>query len=81
MQNRPRKTLGACLIAIALGGCAQPMIPPAPPPLPADLVQACPDLTPIEDGTAAAVLRKLVEASQAYYDCQARHAGLVEAVQ
>ena len=61
--------------------CGPSMVPSPRPALPADLTRRCPDLTPLEDGTKAAVLRKLAEVGALYYDCQATHDGLVEAVQ
>lgn len=48
--------------------------------MPADLLAPCESLTPLADGTAAAVLRKLVEVGESYRDCAARHAALVDAV-
>lgn len=72
---------GVGFIALALTACQQAPIPfKDRPPLPANLTSPCPDLTPLEDGTGASVLRKLVELSSKYYDCQARHAALVKAV-
>lgn len=48
---------------------------------PPNLLAACPDLHPLEDGTAGAVLASIVELAEMYYDCQAKHAALAEAVQ
>lgn len=48
--------------------------------MPPNLIQACPDLSPLNDGTGAAVLRKIVEVSKLYYECQRRHGALVKAV-
>jgi hypothetical protein len=50
-------------------------------PLAGNLTAPCPDLTPLDDGLAATVLRKLVEVGEAYRLCAARHAELVKAVQ
>ena len=46
----------------------------------ASLTEQCPALTVLTDPSGGAVLRKLVEVSDAYYDCAARHRRLVEAV-
>jgi len=37
-------------------------------------------LTPLSDGSGAAVLRKLVEVSEDYYACKREHDALIEAV-
>lgn len=69
------------LIAGMLQGCQTPMPPSeARAPLPANLTQPCPDLTPLETATGAAVLRKIVETAELYYECQARHRALVDAL-
>lgn len=49
-------------------------------PLPPSLLTECPLLTPLPDGTRAAVARKLVEVAESYYDCRSKHRALVEAV-
>ena len=68
-------------IALTSQGCAQPMTPSeARSPIPANLTAPCADLTPLEEGTGAAVLRKIVEVAEMYYDCRRKHEALVEAV-
>jgi hypothetical protein len=49
-------------------------------PIPPSLTSPCPDLEALQDGTGAAVLRKLIEVAEQYYDCQRKHRALVEAV-
>lgn len=71
--------IATCVSAVM--GCQSLTAPlPERPPLPANLTAPCLPLTPLEDGTGAAVLRKLVEVSGAYYDCAARHGSLSDAV-
>jgi len=48
--------------------------------LPANLLTPCPDLPALDDGSAETTLRTLVEVSQLYYECQARHDALSAAV-
>ena len=36
-------------------------------------------MTVLTDGSAATVLRKVIEISEQYYECQRRHGALVEA--
>jgi hypothetical protein len=50
------------------------------PVLPADLVQPCPDLAPLTDSSAGALLQKLTDVSESYYDCQRKHSALVKAI-
>jgi hypothetical protein len=57
-------------------GCVASM----PRSLPVNLTRLCPDLTPLEEGSGAAITRKLVEVSELYYDCQRRHRALVESL-
>lgn len=47
--------------------------------IPANLATSCPDLTPLADGTGAAVLKWGVGTVKSYQDCQDRHKRLVEA--
>lgn len=54
---------------------------PPRPPIPASLLERCPDLTPLEGGTVGHLAAKLVEVSGLYYQCQIRHSGLSEASQ
>lgn len=49
------------------------------PPIPASLLERCPDLTPLEGNTMGHLAAKLVEVSGLYYQCQARHSGLSDA--
>lgn len=72
-----------CFIAsISTAACAPLMSSPQErPPLQGSLIQPCQDLTPLDDGAGASVLRKLVEVSDAYYVCAVRHAQLVKAIQ
>ena len=74
------KNLSTAMFACLLAGCASPM-PPSQgrTPLDASLVEPCPPLSPLADGTGAAVLRKLIEVGDAYADCSARHRRMVEA--
>jgi len=72
-------SIGMC--ASMLTACCLPT-PPLPERalLPPNLVQPCPDLMLLEDGTGAAVLRKLVEVSEQYHACQSGKSALIEAV-
>jgi hypothetical protein len=67
--------MSACLIA----GCPASM-PPSTGRTPPDasLVEPCPPLSPLADGTGAAVLRWILGTVDAYTDCQSRHRRLVE---
>lgn len=76
--------IGRCIAACALTltACALPIAPlPERAALPANLTALCPRLSPLDDGSGATVLRKLVEVSEAYYDCADKHEGLSKAVQ
>ena len=67
--------------ASMLTACGTPMQPlPDKLPLPANLTNPCPDLAPLSDGSGASVLRKVIEVSEQYYDCQRKHRALVDAV-
>lgn len=50
------------------------------PLIPANLTAPCPELSPLDDKTGAGLLAKLIEVSEQYYQCKARHRGLSEAV-
>ena len=63
-------------------GCASPTtLSGVRQSLPANLLTPCPDLEPLNDGSAETILRTLVEVSQLYYECQSRQASLAAAVQ
>lgn len=49
--------------------------------LPANLLTPCPDLPPLDNGSAETILRTIIETSQLYYECQSRQASLAAAVQ
>ena len=68
------------MIVWMTAGCATPTPHLPAVPIPANLTQPCPDLTPMAGKTGADVLRKIVEISQAYYECADAHAALIEAV-
>lgn len=68
------------LCALTLTACASPTMPYVERSYPPNLLAPCPDLPSLEDGTAEAVLSSIVEVSELYYDCQAKHHALVEAV-
>lgn len=53
---------------------------PANDPLPGNLTAECPVLSPLEGKTGAALVRKLLEVSELYYDCRDKHRRLKEAV-
>jgi hypothetical protein len=61
-------------------GCAQQTPRLAAPAVPANLLVKCEALTPLEDGTAASVLRKLGEVAAQYYECADRHNAIVDAL-
>jgi hypothetical protein len=64
-----------------LTACATRMPPSqARSPLPPSLTNECPSLSPLSDGTLGAVLRKLIEVSEQFYECQRKHRALVDAV-
>ncbi len=67
--------------ALTIAGCATSTPLSPAPPIPANLVQECPPLTPLEGKTGAHVLRKLIEVGQQYNECRAIHGALVKAVQ
>ena len=46
----------------------------------ANLIQPCPKLSPLSDGSAASLLNKIIEISQQYYDCSRQLSALVDAV-
>lgn len=68
------------LFTLSLWGCATP---PAPietePPIPGNLLQLCPALTPLADGSKGTVLQKLLELAALYHECSVMHEKLVEA--
>lgn len=79
--------LGAALVYIAflvlvivgvsiLPGCASP----TPLSVPPELLQRCPNLTPLNDGSAGAAVWKIVDIASQYYDCQARQGALIDAL-
>lgn len=76
----------ACILGIAttMTACAAqtPHLEESPlrPPIQATLTQECPALSALSDGSGAAVLRKLIEVSEKYYECRRKHSALVEAV-
>lgn len=53
---------------------------PKRPPIPASLTERCPDLLLLTGNTMGHLAAKLVEVSALYYQCQARHSGLSDAV-
>lgn len=76
-----RPTLFA-LSMILLSGCSTaPSATDCPPrpPIPASLLERCPDLAPLQGSTMGHLAAKLVEVSSLYYQCQARHSGLSDA--
>jgi hypothetical protein len=68
------------LICLTMTACASstPRSPDALQP-PASLRQPCPDLSQLNDGTGAALLRWGVVTARLYRECQSRHKELVEA--
>jgi len=64
----------ACSI---LPGCTSSTMPLTVPP---ELLKPCPNLTPLDDTTAGAVVWKVVEVAGLYYECQARLDALIDAV-
>ena len=59
------KSLFIPIVAIALMGCAQSMLPSN------HLAEAsCPELTPLQDETFGATSAKLVEVAGIYYQCR-----------
>jgi hypothetical protein len=73
--------LSIAIAASTMTGCApQTALLPDRAPLPPNLTAPCPDLTPLTDASAAAVLRKLTEVAESYYACQRRHGALTKAV-
>jgi len=48
--------------------------------VPNELLVRCPDLTPLDEGTAGEVVWKIVEVAGQYYNCQARLDALIDAV-
>ena len=78
MSYRSLCTLTA--LAWTLTGCSSLHAPSAPPvQIPASLRQPCPPLVPPADGSAAAVLRTLVEWAGMYRECADGKAALIEA--
>ena len=82
MWKRSLTVLFTATCALTLTGCGALMqrSSAARAPLDASLTAECPVLSPLAEGTGAAVLRKMIEVSDAYYDCAARHRALVNAV-
>lgn len=66
------------LLPLLLVGC-QTAPTTDEPPIPANLLVPCPDLTPLADDQAGTVLEKLVEISGQYYACQTKDNKLIEA--
>ncbi|WP_445304385.1 hypothetical protein [Nitrosovibrio sp. Nv4] len=48
--------------------------------MPANLLSPCPPLTPLENKTGAAIVRKFVEVGELYNNCAMGKAALIEAV-
>lgn len=68
--------------ALTMTGCATPTAPSeGRAPLPESLTRPCEKLEPLDNGTGGAVLKKLIEVSERYYECARRHKALVDAVQ
>lgn len=65
-------------LALTLTGCASPTTRSQAAPAPAEAMVRCPDLAPLQSATGKAILDKLVEVSEMYYDCQAKHDALVK---
>ena len=65
------------LLVWMLGGCASPTTPLQ---VPNELLVRCPNLTPMDKGTAGEVVWKIVEVAGSYYNCQARMDALIDAV-
>lgn len=65
------------LAVLILPGCQSST---KPLQAPSELLVRCPDLTPIEEGSAGAVAWKIVEVAGEYYACQARLDALIDAV-
>lgn len=72
--------LSASLLLTASGCSTAPVTVscPKPPPLPANLTQPCPDLSPLTGGTFGQITASLMETSVRYKDCQARHKALAD---
>lgn len=76
-----RLMLCALCLTLASGCSTVPSpIPSAVPPIPASLMEPCPDLEPLRHPTMPALAVKLIEVSGRYYQCQARQKALSEAV-
>jgi hypothetical protein len=77
-----RISIALCISASAwmMTGCATstPRSPAAP--VPANMLQLCPSLAPLEGKTGADVLRKLLEVGEAYAECADGKAALICAV-
>lgn len=73
--------LSIATCASMMMGCAASM-PPSKgrAPLDVSLLTPCPPLLPLDDGTGASLLRKLIEVSEMYYDCALSKDKLGEAV-
>lgn len=68
-------------VLLTMGCASQTTLSGVRQSLPANLLTPCPDLDPLNDGSAETILRTLVEVSQLYYECQSRQASLAAAVQ
>jgi len=72
------------VMACALSGCAwfrdSPAVTLPRPPIAANLLTQCEQLTPLADGSGATVTRKLIEVGALYDQCKRRHSSLVDAV-
>ena len=67
--------------AWTMTACAQPApLLPDREPLPPDLVQPCPPLQSLTDGTGGAVLQWIVDAAFQYRACQRGKQALIDAV-
>lgn len=84
------KTIALALLAVVLAsGCAsRPVKPeavvvikPAPRVPPATAMQACPELSELDDATFGAVVRKLGDVASLYRLCEQRRKELQEFIQ
>lgn len=76
--------IAAALSILSASGCSiapsQTAVATQLPPIPPSLTERCPDLTTLQGPEMQRVAVKLVEVSALYYQCQARHGALSEAV-
>lgn len=72
--------MAASIALLTLSACASATTPPVEkPPLDPSLTQPCPPLAAdLATGEAGELLAKLVEVAGLYYECAARHEGLVK---